>query len=130
MKTYDTDRVREYARREYIVPARERGESTVRIIAGEVHRALGLHNRVPLVCSALSSREFLQKNRLRIQSRVGPPSLTSTTVTFTYRLEPDKHSGAASHPFYSLRGIAKEVFRELGGGDTFIRAERDQFRDS
>jgi hypothetical protein len=48
-----TDRVREYARREYIDPARSRRQSTVRVVAGEVQKAVRLTNRVPLVCQAL-----------------------------------------------------------------------------
>jgi hypothetical protein len=33
----------------------------------------------------------------------------------------------AASSFLALRGIAKEVFSSLGGGETFIRAERGQF---
>ncbi len=32
-------------------------------------------------------------------------------------------------PLSNYRGIAKEVFRELGGGEAFIRGERERFRD-
>jgi hypothetical protein len=128
VQTSDTDRVREYARREYVEPARRRGEWMVRIVAGDVHKALGLHNRVPLVCNALASREFLKENRLRIESRVGPPSLLSTTVTFTYLIEDKEPARSASSAFYALRSIAKDVFGELGGSEAFIRSERDQFQ--
>jgi hypothetical protein len=100
----------------------------VRIVAGDVHKALGLHNRVPLVCNALASREFLKENRLRIESRVGPPSLLSTTVTFTYLIEDKEPARSTSSAFYALRGIAKDVFGELGGSEAFIRSERDQFQ--
>jgi len=31
------------------------------------------------------------------------------------------------NPLWRLRGIAKEVFAELGGGATFIRNERAEF---
>ena len=30
-------------------------------------------------------------------------------------------------PFKKLRGVAKEVFRSLGGGETFLRKERERF---
>ena len=33
-------------------------------------------------------------------------------------------------PLRALRGIGKEVFRELGGGEQFLREERDRFRAS
>jgi hypothetical protein len=31
------------------------------------------------------------------------------------------------NPLDDLRGIAKELFRELGGGEAFIRKERNSF---
>jgi hypothetical protein len=34
------------------------------------------------------------------------------------------------NPLWQLRGIAKEVFAELGGGEAFIRNERAQFSTS
>jgi hypothetical protein len=123
-----TAQVRDYARRQYIETARRRGESVVQIVAGDVHKALGLSNRVPLVCNALSSKSFLEENRIVLESREGPPSGLSTTVRFTYRLVDEIRSApAAPSPFLGLRGIAKQVFQALGGGEAFIRAERDQF---
>jgi hypothetical protein len=127
MKPQDTDRVREFAQREYIDPARRRGESRVRIVAGDVHRALHLHNRVPLVCSALRSGEFLRRNRLRIDSQEGPPSMMSTTVTFTYVLDDVAPAKPGPSPFYQLRGIAKQAFQDLEGGEAFLQSEREQF---
>jgi hypothetical protein len=129
MKTQETDRVREYARQHYIEPARRRGEMKVKIVAGDVHRALRLTNRVPLVVSALGSREFLRKNHLHIENKEGPPSMQSTTVTFTYALEEIAPPKPEQDPFYALRGVAKDVFRELGGGEAFLKAERDAWPD-
>jgi hypothetical protein len=34
------------------------------------------------------------------------------------------------NPLWQLRGIAEELFAELGGGETFIRNERAQFSAS
>lgn len=120
-----SDQVREYAKRHYIDPARRRRETRVRIVAGDVHRALRLVNRVPAVCSALSSKAFLEANRLRLESREGPPSGLSTTVTFTYGFAGGPEKGDESlKSFDSFRGVAKDVFAALGGGEAFIRAER------
>lgn len=124
------DLVREYARREYIEPAKARQESTIRIVAGDVQKAVHLSNRVPLVCQALKSRKFLNENHLVLEKWEGPPSGMSTTVTFVYRLQdgPQQSSGKpAEWAFLRLRGIAKEVFRDLGGGEEFLRKEREQF---
>jgi len=127
-RTSHADRVREHARRKYIEPARRRREATIRIVAGEVQKAVRLSNRVSLVCQALKSHKFLDENHLVLEKWDGPPSGMSTTVTFTYRLL--NHAGkkpGTPDPFLSLRGIGKEVFQSLGGGEAFIRKEREQF---
>jgi 5-methylcytosine-specific restriction protein B len=121
------ERVREYARRHYVEPARQRGDSTVQIVAGEVEKAVHLTNRTPLVCQALRSGKFLAQNHLVLEKWEGPKSGLSTTVRFFYRLtnEPGQSSSHAKQsPFLRLRGIAKDVFQELGGGEAFIQAER------
>jgi hypothetical protein len=130
MRTGNTERVREYARRQYIEPARKHGDITVRIVAGEVHKALGLHNRVPQVCDALSSRKFLEENQLALVKPEGPPSGMSTTMTFTYRLLGGKDQQQETDPLLRLWGIGKEVFESLGGGEAFIRSERENFYGS
>jgi hypothetical protein len=102
----------------------------VRIVAGEVQKAVHLSNRVPLVCQALKSHKFLDDNGLSLEKWEGPPSGMSTTVVFTYRFRTPDAKGAgekAGWPFLRLRGIAKEVFSDLGGGEEFIRKEREQF---
>jgi len=130
MRPILSDRIRDYARREYVEPARRRRETAVRIVAGDVHKALHLTNRVPAVCSALSSKGFLEGNHLELKSREGPPSGLSTTVVFTYHLtneDAGKSTKPTRSPFYAFRGIAKDVFQALGGGEAFIRSEREQF---
>lgn len=126
------DRVREIARIKYIEPARERHQSTVRIVAGSVHKELGLSNRVPLVCQALKSHKFLDENHLVLEKLEGPPSGMGTTVAFTYRLLDEKENAVQPRtewPFMKLRGIAKDVFKSLGGGESFIQQERERFHE-
>jgi hypothetical protein len=128
-----TNQVRDYVLREYIKPGRRRRDVTVRIVAGEVHRALGLNNRFPTVCNALSARKFLEENRLVLEKREGPPKGLGARVTFTFRLL-DEQAPAAGEPaqpsLMSLRGIGKELFESLGGGEAFIRREREHFYDA
>jgi len=124
------DRVRELARLQYIKPAEARHESTVRIVAGDIQKAAGLSNRVALVCQALKSHKFLNENHLVLEKWDGPPSGMSTTVTYTYRLLNDDRKEASPQPewpFLKLRGVAKEVFTSLGGGEAFIQKERERF---
>jgi len=122
--------VRDYARRHFLEPARKRNESTVRIIAGEIHKGLGLQNRVPAICQALKSRKFQEENRIVLEKSEGPPSGMSTTMTFVYRFLESDAAGSerpSRSAFAEMRGIAKDVFRDLDGGEAFLKNERDQF---
>ncbi|MGB8768540.1 MAG: hypothetical protein WCC92_02925 [Candidatus Korobacteraceae bacterium] len=122
--------VRDYVRKQYIEPARRKGQKHVRIVAGDVHRALNLHNRVPNVCTALTSKILLQENHLVIEEREGPPSGLGTRMTYTYRfLEPDDQCEAPpeAHTFEKLHGLLSEALRSLGGGEAFLRKERSSF---
>jgi hypothetical protein len=126
--TPDSDAIRRHAYQKYISAARRRREKTVAINAGEVHRALALNNRVPLVCAALGSKKFLTEHGLRILSKTGPPSGQSTTVTFTYEIvKPESQKPTADEAWQSLRGIAKDIFASLGGGEAYLRRERANF---
>ena len=124
----ESDAVRNHVSESFIKPAKQRGQKVVTVNVGAVHKALRLHNRVPLVCAALKSKKFLEDQGLKIISTTGPPSGQSTTVTFTYEiLAPNTPSSALSNPLLSLRGLAKEMFKKLGGGEHFIRSERNSF---
>jgi hypothetical protein len=98
------------------------------INVGEVHRALALNNRVPLVCAALGSKKFLTEHGLRILSKTGPPSGQSTTVTFTYEIvRSDAQKRTPDEAWQSLRGIAKDVYASFGGGEAYLKQERANF---
>jgi hypothetical protein len=128
-KTSDSDLIREYARKQYLEPARQRGESTVTIVVGDIVRPLRLTGRVPNVCQSLRSKIFLETNGLKIVGQEGPPSGLGTRVAITYALGNAAEEQEVESRFASLlrlRGIAKEVFASLGGGEAFIRNERSQ----
>jgi hypothetical protein len=128
MKSPRSDAVRRHAYEKYISAARRRREKTVAINVGEVHRALALNNRVPLVCAALGSKKFLTEHGLRILSKTGPPSGQSTTVTFTYEIvRPESQKPTAEEAWQSLRGIAKDIYASFGGGEAYLRQERANF---
>lgn len=125
-----SDLIRRYGVDSYVLPARRRGDRTFSINAGVVHKNLKLDNLVPSVCNALSSKKFLRENRLRLIARTGPPSGKSTSVTYTYEFLDAQSSTPAQDAWERLRGALKDVYAELGGGEAYLRAERDSFRDA
>jgi hypothetical protein len=132
--TSTSDRVRQYVRRTYLDPARRKGDKQVRVVAGDVHAGLDLRNRIPLVCNALRSRALQRAGNVRIVGDEGPPSGQSTTVAITYEILPIAgHAARGPAPasrreaFVALRGIARQAFSALGGGENVIRRERERF---
>jgi hypothetical protein len=124
------DVIRLHGKEKYVAPARQRQQKRFSIRTGDVLRDLKLNGRVPAICSALKTREFLEENALRLVSKTGPPSGQSTTVTYTYEFVDKKHDdkGADRQDAWNrLRGALKDVFAELGGGENYLRNERANF---
>lgn len=122
-----SDQVRQHVETHYVAPARRRGESTIRVRAGDVHRDLRWTNRVPSVCSALASQKFQKAIGVQLLTKAAPPSGSGTRAVFTYKLAPPPATEEQPVRLEDLYGIAKDVFRELGGGENFIRRERENF---
>ena len=121
------DKIRLYGRR-YVMSARSRGDRTFSIQVGEIVRALGLIDRVPAVCSALRTTKFLKENRLRMVATIAPKSGQSTTVIYTYEFVDKKQPFPKEEdPLELLWGSMKDIFAEYGGGEAYLRAEREKF---
>jgi hypothetical protein len=125
------DNIRGHTRERYVVPARNRRVQRFSVRAGDVVRELRLLGRVPAVCSALKSHIFLEQNGLRLVERTGPRSGQSTTVTYTYEfLDALDSSPTSVDSWAELRGSLKRIFAEFGGGETYLRGERENFYPS
>jgi hypothetical protein len=123
------DRVRVFGREKYVLPARARGESRFSIRAGDVVNEMKLTGRTPTVCSALKTHQFLKENGLRLIEVSGPGSGQSTTVVYTYEFvgqQPDERQ-RRREAFNKLRGLGKDVYASFGGGEAYLRAERENF---
>lgn len=126
------DKFREYANKRYVEPARLCGERTVRIKVGDIVNGLGLKDQTPNVCNALE-RKFSERYGLKlIEKKSSAPKGASTTTIFTFRILDTSDSGVPSRAvtFDDLRGIGKKTFEALGGGEAFIRNERENFYGS
>ncbi len=123
-KTDVSERVRQCVLQKYVAPARSRGERTVEVVSGDVHRELGLKSRVPQVCDAMRSKKLLERHGLRARVLAAPPSGQGTTLRIAYDFV---DTPASQHPLWALRGVAKEAFFQLGGGEAFLKSERERF---
>ena len=121
----------------YVVPAREKGDQTIKVRVGNVQKELGWTNRTPSVFSTLQSKDFQREAGVElIEKNGGPPSGgPSTTWQFVYRVldstaplrSPEK---AVSNGvgLMDLYGIAADAFKQLGGGEEYLRREREELR--
>jgi hypothetical protein len=122
------DKIRIHSTAKYVLPARRQRVKRFSIRAGDVVRELGMNGRAPAVCSALKGRKFLEPNNLRLIEVHGPKSGQSTTVIYTYEfVDTKKPNLPKEDPWIQLRGTLKKVFRELGGGEAYLRNERENF---
>ena len=133
----DSDRVRDYVKTAYIVPARKMGVRTVTVRSGNICREMNWETKkMPQVCSALASQKFGSQAGTELVAKQGPPSGQSSTVEFTYRLNEDiatsdqakssPESGVGSGVrLMDLWGIFADGYKQLGGAEAFMRAERD-----
>ncbi len=133
----DSDRVRDYVKTAYIVPARRLGASTVTVRSGNICREMNWETKkMPQICSALASQKFGNQAGTELVAKQGPPSGQSSTVEFTYRINKETATsddvrssqgpGAGSGVrLMDLWGIFADGYKQLGGAEAFMRAERD-----
>ena len=76
------EEVRAYCCRQFIQPARAAGKNEVSVRAGDVHKAMGYKNRMPLVCSAIGANIFSEQNSLRRVAIEGPINGANTVFRF------------------------------------------------
>ncbi len=121
----------------YVEPARQRGDKTILVKVGGVQKELGWTNRTPSVFSTLSSRSFQREAGVELVEKTGGPASggPSTTVQFVFKV---LERGAAKHAaqdtgsripngagLEKLYGIFKDEYARLGGGEEYLKAERN-----
>ncbi|PJG50927.1 AAA family ATPase [Bradyrhizobium forestalis] len=101
------DDIRRFVRINITEPARARGDTSVSIRAGDVHREMGLSNALPAVCSAIGSDKFLSEAAVSLIAREGPQN--STTTVFTFGIDND--------PAINVPAAEAELRRRYGAPD-------------
>ena len=76
------DEIREFVYQIYIQPARNTGENTVTIRAGDVHEQMSLVDRMPAVCGAIGTNKFENKYSVTLINRRGPTQGANVYFTF------------------------------------------------
>jgi len=129
-----TDITKEHVIANYVRPARLRGDRSVQVRVGNVLKELGWTNRTPSVFSTLNSQAFLKEAGLELVEKRGGPASggPSTTWVFVYRLVDYAEAREAKTKvvpngsgLLALKGILADVFRQLGGGEAYLKAERE-----
>ena len=78
------DDVRSYCVKNLVNPARIKGLKQIDIRAGDVHKAMGYQNRLPLVCAALGAKKFEDLAGVVRVALTGPTN--GANAVFTFRL--------------------------------------------
>ena len=129
-----TELTKQYVISNYVNPARLKGEKTIQVRVGNLQKELGWTNRTPSVFSTLLSKDFQQEAGVElIEKRGGPPSGgPSTTWQFVFRvlgkgegLAPAAKVVPNGEGLMDLYGLCAEAFKALGGGEEYLRRERE-----
>jgi len=76
------DKIRDFAYKEYIEPARRKGLEKITIKAGDVHDKMGLKNKMPAVCGALGTKIFECEYKIKLIERRGYTNAKNVYFTF------------------------------------------------
>ena len=86
METATADQIRSYVDNAVIGPARSAGAKVVNIRARDIHRHMGLKQRMPAVCSALDAQKFQIECRVTLVRRDGPKQ--GPCAVWVFAIEP------------------------------------------
>lgn len=96
--TKQADRIRAFVARRIAAPAHAAGRSRFLVRAGDVHRAMGLFNALPSICSAIGSRKFETIAMVRLVHHEGPHAGSNAIFEFEF-LEDGLASRTEKEPF-------------------------------
>jgi len=80
----NADRIRQFILSHYIIPARNHGEKTIIVRAGDIHSQMPLRGQHANVCQAMRGDKFLNLANVKLKSFRGPKA--GADAYFTYQL--------------------------------------------
>lgn len=102
------DQIRDFVDQHYLKPARAEGRRDLRIRAGDVHKAMKLVNRVPVVCSALAAGIFRDHYHVELIARQGPTQGANGVFVFALGTEDQEAPGSKTQqPSSNRRPVTK-----------------------
>ena len=83
------EEIRHFLFEHYIKPAKERGETKLVVVSGEVHSRMGLKDRMPAVCSVLRGSKFQNSFGVRLIQKIKLPKVErdSSTNRFVFSID-------------------------------------------
>ncbi len=105
------DRIRKFVLDHYVEPARIEGRAEITLRAGDIHRAMRLTNRLPVVCNAIGYPKFLELARVTLVDRDGP--VQGANVYFRFSLGGPR--SPISPRVVPLKLLPRPVERRSGG---------------
>jgi len=83
------EEIRRFVFEHYIKPAKERGETKLVVVSGEVHGRMGLKDRMPAVCSVLRGSKLQSSFGVRLiqEIRSAKVERDSSTNRFVFSIE-------------------------------------------
>lgn len=83
------EEIRHFVFEHYIKPAKERGETKLVVVSGEVHDRMGLKDRMPAVCSVLRGSKLQNSFGVHLIQEIRLPKVErdSSTNRFVFSIE-------------------------------------------
>lgn len=83
------EEIRHFVFEHYIKPAKERGETKLVVVSGEVHGRMGLKDRMPAVCGVLRGSKLQNSFCIHLIREIKLPNVEkdSSTNRFVFSIE-------------------------------------------
>ena len=80
------DEIRKHVYEKHIQPAKDRGDKSISVLAGNIANEMNLLERMPNVCQALGSIKLEKMYDVKTNIKSSAPSGQSSTTRFTYNI--------------------------------------------